>query len=61
MNFANTHYITYAVGAILVIAILLNRLNANYFKWVKTYWFFDRTWASRFSGLFYLLSLFLLM
>lgn len=61
MSFANTQYFTIAIIVIVLIAILLNRLNAKYFKWVKTYWFYDRTWMSRISSFLYLFSLFLLM
>lgn len=61
MSFANTQYLTIALVVIAIIALLLNRLNSSFFKWVKTYWFYERTWISRFSSLFYLLSLFLLM
>lgn len=61
MSFVNTQFLLYAVVAILVIAIFLNRFNANYFKWVKSYWFFERTWASRISSFLYILSLLLFM
>lgn len=61
MSFVNTQFLIYAVVAILVIAIFLNRFNANYFKWVKSYWFFERTWASRISSFLYILSLLLFM
>lgn len=61
MSFVNTQYFTISLIVIVAIAILLNRLNAGYFKWVKAYWFYDRTWMSRISAFFYLLSLFLLM
>ncbi|MBP9682157.1 MAG: VWA domain-containing protein [Bacteriovorax sp.] len=61
MSFANTQYFLAAIGIIFIISIMLNRLNNHFFKWVKMYWFFERTWASRVSSLFYLLSLFLFM
>lgn len=61
MSFVNTQFLIYAIVAILVIAIFLNRFNANYFKWVKSYWFFERTWASRISSFLYILSLLLFM
>ena len=61
MSFANTQYFYYALGAILLITIVLNRLNTNYFKWVKSFWFYERTLINRISSLFYLLGLFLLM
>lgn len=61
MSFVNTQYVTIAIIAIIIIAILLNRLNANFFKWVKSYWFFERTWTSRIATFFYTLSLFLFM
>jgi Ca-activated chloride channel family protein len=61
MKFVNTQYLTYAIVVIIVIGIILNRLNAQFFKWVKSYWFFDRTWASRISTFLYTISLFLMM
>jgi Ca-activated chloride channel family protein len=61
MSFVNTHFLIYALLAIILITIILNRLNSAYFKWVKTYWFFERTWASRLSSFFYLLSILLFM
>jgi Ca-activated chloride channel family protein len=61
MKFVNTQYLTYAFVAIIVFGIVLNRLNSQFFKWVKSYWFFDRTIASRISTVLYTLSLFLMM
>jgi len=61
VSFVNTQYFTVALIIIAVITLLLNRMNSKFFKWVKAYWFYDRTWMSRFSSFFYLLSLFLLM
>lgn len=61
MSFINTQYIYISMLVIFLIALLINRLNAKYFDWIKTYWFFDRTWSSRIASLFYLLSLFLFL
>ncbi|MDD4975842.1 MAG: VWA domain-containing protein [Bacteriovorax sp.] len=61
MKFVNTQYLTYAFVAIIVFGILLNRLNSQFFKWVKSYWFFDRTMTSRISTVLYTISLFLMM
>lgn len=61
MSFVNTQFLYYAVAAIVLIVIVLNRLNGSYFKWVKSYWFFERTWASRISSLVYIVSLFLFL
>jgi Ca-activated chloride channel family protein len=61
VSFANTQYLTIALVAIVLIAIILKRLNSSFFKWVKTYWFYERTWINRFSSFCYLLSIFLLM
>lgn len=61
MSFVNTHFLSYTLIVIAIIGILLNRLNARYFKWVKSYWFFERTWASRISAFLYILSLLLFM
>ena len=61
MKFVNTQYLSIGIIAIIVFGILLNRLNAQFFKWVKSYWFFDRTWTSKISSMMYILSLFLMM
>ncbi len=61
MSFVNTQYFTIALIVIAVITLILNRLNSRFFKWVKAYWFYDRTWMSRIASFLYLVSLFLLM
>jgi Ca-activated chloride channel family protein len=61
MNFVNTQFLTLALVAIIFIAILLNRLNSKFFKWIKTYWFYERTWVNKISAVLYLLSLLLLL
>ncbi len=61
MTFINSHMVIYALLAIFTIAIILNRLNSRFFKWVRAYWFFERTWINRLSSFLYLASLFLLM
>lgn len=61
MSFANTQYFFYAIIAIFIIGILLYRLNSQFFKWVKSYWFFERTLTSRISTALYTLSLFAMM
>lgn len=61
MNFANTQYLPHIIFAGIFLFILLTHLNRKYFTWVKTYWFFERSWLSRVSALVYVLSLFLMM
>ncbi len=61
MSFANTHYFIHAIVGIFLIIITLFWLNSKFFSWVKSYWFFDRTWANRISTFMYTLSLFLMM
>ncbi len=61
MSFANTQYFTIALIATIIIALVLIRLNTHFFKWVKSYWFFERTWTSRVATFFYTLSIFLFM
>lgn len=61
MNFSNTQYLPHIIVGSIVFAILIIYLNSKYFKWVKTYWFFERTWLSRFSTLIYVISLFLML
>lgn len=61
MNFTNTQYLLHiTIGSICFAAVIVY-LNHKYFKWVKTYWFFERTWLNRFSTVFYILSLFLML
>lgn len=61
MNFTNTQYLPHIIAAAIVLFILLTYLNRKYFTWVKTYWFFERSWMSRISSWVYILSLFLMM
>lgn len=61
MNFVNTQYLPHIIAGALVFAILLAWLNGRYFKWVKTYWFFERSWMSRLSAALYILSIGLML
>jgi Ca-activated chloride channel family protein len=61
MNFTNTHYLPHIVGGSIVLALLLIYLNNKYFNWVKTYWFFERSWMSRIASFVYILSIFLML
>lgn len=61
MNFVNTQYLPHIIGGALAFALLLAFLNRKYFNWVKTYWFFERSWMSRFSAFFYIASIFLML
>lgn len=60
MNFSNTQYLPHIIVGSILFAILIIYLNKKYFNWVKTYWFFERTWINRFSALMYIASLFLM-
>lgn len=57
MSFVNTQYLMHIVAAIFLLFLLFYILNNKYFKWVKSYWFFERSWLSRFSSLFYMAAL----
>ncbi|RPJ78522.1 MAG: VWA domain-containing protein [Alphaproteobacteria bacterium] len=61
MSFVNSEFLPYAIVGIILITIIMARLNSIYFKWVKSYWFFERSWASRISSFFYILSLLLFL
>lgn len=61
MNFVNTQYLPHIVAGALAFAFVLAFLNRKYFNWVKTYWFFERSWMSRFSAFFYIVSIFLML
>ena len=49
------------MGLFLVFAILVIIFEFRYFRWIKRYWFFKRTWINRFSTFFYLFGIFLLL
>lgn len=61
MNFVNTHYVLHILLGGAGFAFLIFFLNKKYFKWVKTYWFFQRTLLSRLSTMLYILSLVLML
>ena len=61
MNFTNTQYLPHIIGAGIFLFVLFTYLNRKYFTWVKTYWFFERSWMSKVSSLVYIVSLFLMM
>lgn len=61
MSFVNTQYLPHIIGASVFLAIVFTILNNRYFRWVKTYWFFERSWMSRLSATFYMLSIFLML
>ena len=60
MNFINTQYFPHIIIGLLVFTFLILSLNRKYYKWVKTYWFYERTWQSYLSTFIYILSLFLM-
>lgn len=57
MNFVNTKYLPHIIIGIIVFTILLSYLNFKFYSWIKTYWFFERTWWSRFSSVIYVISI----
>ena len=61
MNFTNTQYIPHIIIGSIAFTILILYLNNKYFKWVKTYWFYERSWLSHFSTFTYILSLLLML
>jgi Ca-activated chloride channel family protein len=61
MNFVNTTYLPHIIAGIIFLWILLFWFNRKYFNWVKTYWFFDRSWMSRISALFYIVGISLML
>ncbi len=61
MSFINTQYLSISLLVFAAITVILYRLNSRFFNWVKTYWFYDRTWMSRISSFLYLMSLLLFM
>ena len=60
MNFINTQYLPHIIIGGFAFTFLILYLNRKYYKWVKTYWFYERTWPSHVSTIIYVLSLFLM-
>lgn len=61
MNFVNTGYLPYILIGSAFLFIVFFILNRKYFAWVKSYWFLERSWMSRFSSFFYGVSLLLML
>ncbi len=61
MNFTNTQYLPHIIIGSLILAILIIYLNYKYFAWVKSYWFYERSWMSRISAFIYVISIFLML
>lgn len=61
MNFTNTQYLPHIIVGAAIFALVLAYLNRKYFAWVKSYWFFERSWMSRLSAFIYILSIFLML
>lgn len=61
MNFVNTKFLPYIILGSMILFIVFFILNRNYFTWIKSYWFLERSKMSRVSSLFYTLSLFLML
>ena len=57
MSFINTQYIPHILGGILILWILFLWQDNKFFTWIKTYWFYKRSWMSRVSSFFYLLGI----
>ena len=57
MSFINTQYIPHILGGVLILWILLMWQDNKFFAWIKTYWFYKRSWMSRVSSFFYLLGI----
>ncbi len=61
MNFVNTQYIPQIIAGIIGFSLVLAYLNHKYFNWVKTYWFFERSWMSRIAAFLYIVSIGLML
>lgn len=61
MSFVNTQYTLAIIIGFLILLIIMMRQTSKYFTWIKSYWFLDRSFASRLSNLFYYLSIFLFL
>lgn len=56
MSFVNTHYFLHLVVFFAAFVLILAWLNRKYFRWVKAYWFYERSWYNRISSLFYMIG-----
>jgi Ca-activated chloride channel family protein len=61
MNFVNTQYLPHIIIVGTLLLLIFAYSSHKYFKWVKTYWFFERSWMSRFSGGLYIFSIALML
>lgn len=61
MSFVHLAYLPWVIGLFVLFTLLVLIFEFRYFAWVKRYWFLRRSWISRFSTLFYLLGVGLLL
>jgi Ca-activated chloride channel family protein len=61
MSFINANYLIYIVIAYIIIIAIFYKINRGYFKWIKTYWFFDQSILNRISNFIYGISIFLFL
>jgi Ca-activated chloride channel family protein len=61
MSFVNLKYFPHLLIGFLIFSMISIYINRKYFKWIKEYWFFERTWRSRVASVLYLLSFFLIL
>lgn len=57
MTFVYASWIPALVIALIVFSLILIRQEKGFFKWVKLYWFYDRSKSSVLSSIFFLISL----
>lgn len=60
MNFLNLKYLPLIALIGISFVLIMRRSNQKYFKWIKTYWFFEQSVTNKIANFFYFLS-FLLM
>lgn len=61
MSFINSHYFIYIIIAYVVLMAVLFKINRGYFKWIKTYWFFEQSNWNKVANFFYGLAIFLFL
>jgi Ca-activated chloride channel family protein len=61
MSFINSHYFIHIILSTIVISCIFIFYNRSFFKWIKTYWFYEQTWLSKFSNLLYYISILLFL
>lgn len=61
MSFINAQYLSYLLFGFIVLTLIFYKINSGYFKWIKSYWFYEQSNWNKFSNFLYTISMLLFL